>query len=59
MTTGFKAYTYHLGAVVEPLPFERFKSKLQTLNRLLRLDPNGAVEIYSKQINTLSRELGY
>ena len=52
-------YDYHLGTVKKPLPFGQFRMKVNTLNKILSLDPEGKQMNLDEPINTLCRELGY
>jgi len=54
-----KSYKYHLGAVKDPFPFEKFRTKARYLDRLLKKDPDGLLSSIDGKINQLCRELGY
>lgn len=53
-----KEYTYHLGAVENPLPFEVWKRKSHLLDSLLNQDPDGKCRSLDSKIHSLSVELG-
>jgi hypothetical protein len=54
-----RLYTYHLGMVENPLPFERFRTKKQTLDNHLKADMDGKDEWRTPIIDKLCLELGY
>jgi hypothetical protein len=54
-----KEYEYHIGMVENPLPYFRWKQKVELLDKYLALDPHGRRRELDKKIDTLARELGY
>lgn len=57
--TWLNEYKYHLGMVEKPFPFEKFRMKFNSLNRMFDADPEGKNRSYDKPIQQLCNELGY